>query len=321
MHRSVVALLCTLASVMGPAPAQDYPSRPIRLVVPQAPGSATDNTSRIVATQLAQQIGQQVVVDNRPGGGFTIGMGLTAQATPDGYTLAYAPVGALAISPNMLRKAPYNVLKDFQPVAQVQTNQMLLAASPKHPFRNVREVIDFARQNPGKLLNASSASGSPGHVGFELFKLMAGVQIVHVPYKGGAPAILDLMSGQVHFMIESLNSITPHVKAGRVRALGVTGPVRSPALPEVPTIAEAGVPGYELTTWGGIIAPAGLPRTILARLNREINSALASNTIKERFAAVGAEPAPRTPEQFVELIRTEYVKWGDVVRRAGATID
>jgi len=320
MNRSVV-LPCILAAAMGSALAQDYPSRPIRLVVPQAPASATDNTARIVATQLAQQIGQQVVVDNRPGGGFTIGMGLTAQATPDGYTLAYAPVGALAISPNMLRKAPYNVLKDFQPVAQVQTNQMLLAASPKHPFKTVREVIDFAKQNPGKLLNASSASGSPGHVGFELFKLMAGVQIVHVPYKGGAPAILDLMSGQVHFMIESLNSITPHVKAGRVRALGVTGPVRSPAVPEVPTIAEAGVPGYELTTWGGIIAPAGLPKTILARLNREINSALASNTVKDRFAAVGAEPAPRTPEQFTELIRTEYVKWGDVVRRAGAQID
>jgi len=320
MKRSV-ALLCTLAVLSSAAAAQNYPERPIRLIVPQAPGSASDNVARIIATALGQQIGQQVVVDNRPGGGFAIGMGLTAHATPDGYTLGYAPIGAIAISPNMFRKAPYNVLKDFQPVALIATNQMLLAASPKHPFRTVREVIDFAKLNPGKLFNASSASGSPGHVGFELFKLMAGVQIVHVPYKGGAPAILDLISGQVHLMMESLNSITPHAKAGRVRGLGVTSKVRSPAVPDIPTIAEAGVPGYEATTWSGIVAPAGLPTTVLTKLNREINNTLATTTVKERLAALGGEPSPRTPEQFSELIRTEYAKWGDVVKRAGATID
>jgi tripartite-type tricarboxylate transporter receptor subunit TctC len=320
MNRTIV-LLCTLAAVVGPALAQNFPSRPIRLVVPQAPGSASDNVARIVATGLGLQFGQQIVVDNRPGGGFAIGMGLAAQAAPDGYTLGYAPIGAVAISPNMFRRPPYNPLKDFQPVALIATNQMLLAASPKHPFKSVREVIDFAKQNPGKLLNASSASGSPGHVGFELFKLMAGVQIVHVPYKGGAPAILDLMSGQVHLMMESLNSITPHVKAGRVRGLGVTAKVRSPAVPDVPTIAEAGVPGYEATTWSGIVAPVGLSSPILARLNAEINKTLVSPAVKERLAALGAEPAPRTPEQFAELIRSEHVKWGDVVRRAGATID
>jgi tripartite-type tricarboxylate transporter receptor subunit TctC len=315
---TAVAWVAMAASV---ATAQNYPVRPIRLVVPQAPGSASDNVARIVATELGRQVGQQVVVDNRPGGGFAIGMGLTAQAAPDGYTLGYAPIGAVAISPNMFRKPPYNPLKDFQPVALIATNQMLLAASPKHPFKTIREVIDFARQNPGKLFNASSASGSPGHVGFELFKLMAGVKIVHVPYKGGAPAILDLISGQVHLMMESLNSITPHAKAGRVRALGVTAKVRSPALPDVPTIAEAGVPGYEATTWSSIVAPAGLPKPLLATLNREINKALAAPALKERFAALGAEPAPRTPDQVGELIRAEHAKWGDVVRRAGATID
>jgi tripartite-type tricarboxylate transporter receptor subunit TctC len=271
--------------------------------------------------ELGQQVGQQVVVDNRPGGGFAIGLGLTQKATPDGYTLGYAPIGALAISPNMFTKVPYDVLKDFQAVALIATNQMLLAASPKHPFKTIREVIDFAKKNPGKLLNASSASGSPGHVGFELFKLMAGVQIVHVPYKGGAAAILDLISGQVHLMMESLNSITPHAKAGRVRGLGVTGKVRSPAVPDIPTIAEAGVPGYEATTWNGIVAPAGLPKPILAALNQQINQALASPSLKERFAAIGAEPAPRSPEHFAELIRTEYAKWGDVVRRSGAKIE
>jgi len=316
-----VTLLCIVAAVTGTALAQNYPSRPIRLVVPQAPGSASDNVARIVATQLSQQMGQQVVVDNRPGGGFAIGMGLTAKATPDGYTLGYAPVGAVAISPNMFRKPPYNVLKDFQPVALIATNQMLLAASPKHPFRTVREVIDFAKKNPGKLLNASSASGSPGHVGFELFKLMAAVKIVHVPYKGGAPAILDLISGQVHLMMESLNSITPHAKAGRVRGLGVTGKTRSPAVPDIPTIAEAGVPGYEATTWSGVVAPAGLPKAILARVNREINQAIAAPAVRDRLAAIGANPTPLTPEEFAELLRKDYQKWGDVVRRAGATID
>ena len=323
MHQRLIEItaLCMLATVASGASAQNYPARPIRLVVPQAPGSASDNIARIVATELGSQIGQQVVVDNRPGGGFAIGMKLTAHATPDGYTLGYAPIGALAISPNMFRKPPYNVLKEFQPIALIATNQMLLAASPRHPFKTIREVIDFAKQNPGKLLNASSASGSPGHVGFELFKLMAGVKIVHVPYKGGAAAILDLMSGQVHLMMESLNSITPHAKAGRVRGLGVTGPSRSPAVPDIPTVAEAGVPGYEATTWNGIVAPAGLPRPILATLNRAINKALASATLKQRFAAIGAEPSPRTPEQFAELIGSEYAKWGDVVRRAGATID
>jgi len=313
--------LLAIATVASDVLAQSYPARPIRLIVPQAPGSASDNIASIVATALGQQIGQQIVVDNRPGGGFAIGMGLTAQATPDGYTLGYAPIGALAISPNMFRKTPYNVLKDFQPVALIATNQMLLAASPKHPFKTIREVIDFANQNPGKLLNASSASGSPGHVGFELFKLMAGVQITHVPYKGGAAAILDLISGQVHLMMESLNSITPHAKAGRVRGLGVTGKVRSPAVPDIPTIAEAGVPGYEATTWNGIVAPAGLPKAILTTLSREINKTLASPSLKERFAAIGAEPSARTPEQFAELIRTEHAKWGDVVRRSGAKID
>jgi tripartite-type tricarboxylate transporter receptor subunit TctC len=248
-------------------------------------------------------------------------MGLTARAAPDGYTLGYAPVGAVAISPNMFRKPPYDVLKDFQPIALIATNQMLLAASPRHPFRTVREVIDFAKKNPGKLLNASSASGSPGHVGFELFKLMAGVKIVHVPYKGGAPAILDLISGQVHLMMESLNSITPHAKAGRVRGLGVTGKTRSPAVPDIPTIAEAGVPGYEATTWSGVVAPAGLPKTALARINREINQAIVAPAVKGRLAAIGANPTPITPEQFAEMLRKDYLKWGDVVRRAGVTID
>jgi tripartite-type tricarboxylate transporter receptor subunit TctC len=316
--------LCSIACLVlaaGNAAAQNYPDRPIRLIVPQAPGSSSDTLARVVATELSRQLGQQIVVDNRPGGLFTIGMELVARAIPDGYTIGYAPIGAIAISPNMLRKPPYDVARDFQPIAQTANGNMLLAASPTTPFRSVRDIVDYARQHPGKLSNASSASGSPGHVGFELFKTMTGTQIVHIPYKGGAGAIADLVSGQVQLMLEGMNSITPHAKSGRVRAIAVSASRRSDALPDIPTIAEAGVPGYEANTWNGIVAPAGVPKAIVLRLNAQINKVLASQAIRERFAAMGAEPANATPEQFGQLIRSEYVKWGDVVRRSGAKVD
>jgi len=303
------------------ASAQPYPSRPLRLIVPQAAGSASDTIARIVAIALGQQLNQQVVVDNRPGGALTIGMDMTAKATPDGYTLGYAPVGALAISPNMVSKLPYNVLKDFQPIVQTASNQMLLASSLAAPFRTVRELIDYAKKNPGRLFNASSGNGTPGHVGFELFKFMTDTKITHVPYKGGAAGIADLISGQVQLMMEGLNSIAPHAKAGRVRAIAVTGVKRSAALPDVPTIAEAGVPGYEASTWNGIVAPVGVPKPIIAKLNTELNKALASPALRQRFAAIGADPGGGTPGQFGELIRNEYAKWGEVIRRAGARID
>lgn len=313
------ALLACLAAAT--ASAQSYPARPIRLIVPQAPGSASDTIARIVASELGQRMGQQIVVDNRPGGALIIGMDLTAKATPDGYTIGYAPVGALAIGPNLARSVPFDVVKDFQPLAQIASNQMLLAGSPSLPLKSVREVVDYAKRNPGKLLNASSGNGTPGQVGMELFKLMTGTKIVHVPYKGGAAGLADLMAGQVQLMMESLNSITPHAKAGRVRALGVSGPRRSAALPDVPTIAEAGVPGYEATTWNGIVAPRGVPKAVVAKLNAEINQALQAPALRQRFAALGAEPVGGTPEQFGELIRSEYAKWGDVIRRSGARID
>ena len=310
-----------LVFVAFAASAQSYPSRPLRLIVPQAAGSASDTVARIVAIGIGQQLNQQVVVDNRPGGALTIGMDMIAKATPDGYTLGYAPVGALAISPNMVSKLPYDVLKDFQPIVQTASNQMLLAASLTAPFHTVRELIDYAKKNPGKLFNASSGNGTPGHVGFELFKFMTGTKITHVPYKGGAAGIADLISGQVQLMMEGLNSIAPHAKAGRVQAIAVSGAKRSAALPNVPTIAEAGVPGYEASTWNGIVAPVGVPKSIIAKLNAELNKALVSPTLRQRFAAVGADPVGGTSAQFGELIRKEYVKWGDVIRRAGAKIE
>ena len=316
-----IVALALASSLNAHAQQQRYPERPLRLIVPQAPGSSSDTLARIVATEMAKQIGQQIIVDNRPGGALMIGMELVARAQPDGYTIGYAPIGALAISPHVVKKPPFDVVKDFAPIGQTANGAMLLAASPNAPFRTVREVIDYAKQNPGKLSNASSGNGTPGHVGFELFKVMTGTQIVHVPYKGGAAAIGDLSTGTVQLMLEGMNSITPHAKSGRVRALAVSTARRSDALPDVPTMAEAGVAGYEASTWNGLVAPAGTPRPMVAKLNAELNKALATPTIKERFAAIGAEPAPVAPEQFGELIRREYAKWGEVVRRSGAKID
>ena len=301
--------------------AQGYPSRPIRMIVPQAPGSASDTVARLIAAELTRQMKQQVVVDNRPGGALQLGLELTSRATPDGYTIGYCMIGAMAISPNMLRKPPIDVRKDLLPISQTTTGQMLLAASPSTPFKSVGDVISYAKQNPGKLFNASSGNGTPGHVGFELFKFMTGTQIIHVPYKGGAAGIADLIAGQVQLMLESTNSITPFAKSGRVRALAVTSAKRTAALPDVPTIAEAGVPGYEATTWTGIVGPVGLPKPILARLNAELVKAVASPTFREKAAAIGSEPVSSTPEQFAAFILSEHAKWGEVVRRSGARID
>jgi tripartite-type tricarboxylate transporter receptor subunit TctC len=322
MRHSII--FCSIIAVLAAAPVQAqqrYPERPVRLIVPQAPGSSSDTLARLVTTELSRQLGQQVIVDNRPGGALMIGMELVARSVPDGYTIGYAPIGALAISPHLVRKVPFDVVKDFQPIGQTANGNMLLAVSPASPFRSVRDVIDYAKQNPGKLSNASSGNGTPGHVGFELFKVMTGTQIVHIPYKGGAAAIGDLATGQVQLMLEGMNSITPHAKSGRVRALAVSSARRSEALPEIPTMAEAGVTGYEATTWNGIVGPAGMPRAIVTKLNGELNKALATPLIKDRFAALGAEPAIVTPEQFGQLIRSEHAKWGDVVRRSGAKID
>jgi tripartite-type tricarboxylate transporter receptor subunit TctC len=313
----IVGVACAL-----PAAAQSrYPDKPIKLIVPQAPGSATDVVSRLLAAELSAQLGQQVIVENKPGAAFTIGLDLVAKAPPDGYTIGVGPIGALAISPNMVARLPYNIERDFQPVALIARGHLLLAVSPKFPARSVKELIEHAKANPGKLTNASSASGSPGHVGGELFKFMTGTQIVHVPYRGGSLAINDLVAGHVSMMFESLNSISPHAKSGEVRGLGVSGPRRSPAFPDMPTIAEAGVPGYDAGTWSGVIAPAGLPKDVLATLNAAVNKAVTTKAFKERFGIIGDEPAGGTPEDFANTIRKDSAKWADVIKRSGAKLN
>ena len=318
---SRIAITLLIVAACVPASAQDYPSRPIRLIVPQASGSASDTVARIIAADLTARLKQQVIVDNRPGGALQLGLEIAAKSPPDGYTIAYGMIGALAISPNMLQKPPIDVQKDLAPISQTTTGQMMLAVGTATPFKSVRDVITYARQNPSKLNYASSGNGTPGHVGFELFKTMTGTQVVHVPYKGGAAAIIELMAGQVQIMLESTNSITPHAKGGRVRGLAVSGPKRVEALPDLPTIAEAGVPGYEATTWTGVLGPAAMPRAIIVRLNAELNRMVASDGYREKVTLIGSAPAGGTPEQFAQFIRSEYAKWGDIVKRAGARID
>ena len=318
--RRVAFLVLFLAAFVTPA-AAEYPEKPVRLIVPQAPGSATDTVARILAAELAKDLGQQVIVDNRAGGALTIGLDVTAKSEPDGYTICMGPIGALAITRHMVAKLPYNIERDFQPIALVARGHMLLAVSPNAPFKTVPELIAYAKNNPGKLSNASSSNGSPGHVGGELFKFMTGTDIVHIPYRGGALAINDLIAGRVQLMFESLNSIAPHARAGSVRALAVTGEHRSPGFPDVPTVAEAGVPGYAAPTWSGVIGPAGIPRPIVDKLNAAINRAINSSAFKERFAAIGDEPAGGTPEEFAETIAKDSAKWKEVVQRSGARLD
>jgi tripartite-type tricarboxylate transporter receptor subunit TctC len=319
--RSLRLLPLLLACVFATGAAAQYPDKPIKLIVPQAAGSATDTVARILGAELGKELGQQIVIDNRPGGALTLGLDLTAKSDADGYTICMGPIGALAINRHMVAKLPYDIERDLQPIALVTRGHLLLAVSPTLPFKSVQEIIDYAKQNPGKLLNASSSNGSPGHVGGELFKYMSGTDIVHVPYRGGAAAINDLIAGRVHLMFESLNSIAPHAKSGTVRPIAVSGARRSPGFPDLPTVAEAGVPGYEAPTWSGVIAPAGVPRPIIDRLNAGINKAIESQIFRDRFASIGDEPAGGSPEEFAEVIRTDSAKWGDVIRRAGARLD
>jgi tripartite-type tricarboxylate transporter receptor subunit TctC len=316
----LISLFCALTFATGAA--AQYPDKPIKLIVPQAAGSATDNVARVLAAELSRELGgHTIIIENRPGGAFVIGLDAVAKAPPDGYTLGIGNIGGMTIAPHMVSKLPYDILRDFQPIAVATVGHLLLAVSPKVDIKTVPELIARAKAAPGKLTNASSASGSPGHVGGELFKYMSGTNILHIPYKGGAAAINDLIAGRVDIMFESLNSIAPHARSNTVRALGVSGAKRSPGFPDLPTIAEAGVPGYAAPTWSGLIAPAGVPRPIVDKLNAAMNRALRSKVFQDRSALIGDDVGGGTPEEFSELIKKEYVKWADVVKRSGAKLD
>ena len=316
--RSLLAvLLLSLAARAGAA----YPEKPIRFVVPSAPGGSPDVLMRILMQQVSAQLNVPIVVENRPGGSYVLGTLDIVRALPDGYTLGYGNIVSLAINRSLLPSLPYDPERDLTLISNVTHVFNMLAVNNDLPVRTVRELIEYAKQNPGKLTNGSAGNGTTGHLGGELFKSMTGVDIVHAPYKGSAQAINDLIGGQIQVMFDNVPSIGPHVKAGRVRGLGVSAPRRAASFPDIPTIAEAGVPGYETNSWGGVIGPARLPREIVAKLNAEIKRALAAPSVVERYRQLDSEIDGSTPEEFLALVRRETPKWAEVVRRSGAKID
>ncbi len=297
-----------------------YPEKPIRFILPSASGGSVDVLMRILVQQLSLQMGQQFVVENKPGGSFVPGTMDIVKAAPDGYTLGYGNIVSLAVNRSLLPKLPYDVEKDLTLVSNCVRVFNMLAVNNDLPVRTVRELIDYAKKNPGKLSNGSSGNGTTGHLGGELFKTMTGADIVHVPYKGSAQAINDLMSGNLQVMFDNVPSIGPHVKSGRVRGLGVSAPRRAAQFPDVPTIAET-VPGYQTDAWGGVIGPARLPREIIFRIHGEIKKALASPAVAERYRQLDTEADGGTPEEFLELVRRETPKWAEVIKRSGAKVD
>jgi len=317
-----MAALAALVLACASAQAQDrFPTKGLRIVVPFAPGGSTDIFARLLGERLAAALGQAVVIENRAGASGNIGAEAVVKSAPDGYTLLMATTGVMAINNALFKAMPFDAAKDLEPVAYVASITNVLIVPADSPFKGVGELIAAARQAPGRFSFASSGAGASTHMSAELFKMMAGVDLLHVPYKGSGPAMPDLISGRVNMMFENMPGAVPHLKAGKLRALAVTGLKRTPALPEVPTVAEAGVPGYESLSWSGIAAPAGTPREVVARLNREINAIIAAADMRQKFAEQGAEPVGGPPEAFAEHVRREREKWAGVVRRANITVN
>lgn len=314
MSIRLIAIAVSLAASCA-ASADTYPGKPIRIIDPYAPGGSTEAQARAIGQKLTEAWGEPVVIDGRPGAGSAIGTQIVARSTPDGYTLLFTNA-AYATTPNLARKPLYDPLKDLAPVILVGTQPLILVVHPSMPS-TLKDLLAHAKGNPGKVNFASAGTGGATHLAMELFKSMARIDIVHVPYKGSAPSATAIMGGEVQMGIFSGNSVLPHIGAGRLRALGVSTSTRSAALPDVPPIAQAGVPGYEVVQWSGIYAPAGTPREIVAKLNRQINAALKTSDVKERFARIGVEPAGSTPQEFAAFSASEVRKWKKVIDDAG----
>jgi tripartite-type tricarboxylate transporter receptor subunit TctC len=300
---------------------QNYPTRPVRFVVPFAPGGSVDTLARTIGPRLADAMGQQIVVDNRPGGNGNIGMEVVAQSRPDGYTLVLGYIANLAIFPSLSSKLPYDPVKDFAPVTQIASSPNVLTAHPSVPAKSLKELVALAKAKPGEVSFASTGVASVGHLTGELLNSLAGMKMTHVPYKGGGQAIIDLLGGHVQVMFSGFSAAMPHIKSGRIRALAVTGAMRSPALPEVPTLAEQGFPGVEATAWYGVLAPAGTPQAVIARLHDEFVKVLNLPDVVRKLDGLGFEIVGSTPEAFGAYINSETVKWAKVVKASGAKAD
>ena len=309
-------LLTTLVAAHGA-----YPEKPIRFIIPSAAGGSPDVLMRILTAEMSKRLGVPFVIINKPGANFVIGTLDIVKAPPDGYTLGYGNIVSLAINYGLLPSVPYEIDKDLTLISNCVRVFNLLAVNNGVPVGSVSELIDYARKNPDKLVMASGGNGTTGHLGGELFKAMTGTTMLHVPYRGSAQAINDVISGEAHVIFDNLASIGRYAKAGRVRPLGVSGARRSPLFPDIPTIAEAGVPGYQTVAWGGIIGPAKLPRSIVEKLHREIVAALQSPAVRKRFAELDTDPDGSTPLEFLELTRRERPRWAEVIKRSGAKLD
>ena len=309
------ALFTTCASAQG------WPERPIRLIVPYAPGGNIDITARTMQPGLSELLHQTVIVDNRTGAGGTIGSDLAAKAAPDGYTVLVGSSGTLTIAPSLYPRNPYNPVRDFAPVSLVSVVPLVLEVHPSVPAKNVRELIALAKSKPGKLTMASSGTGTTNHLAGEMFQSMTKTRVIHVPYKGSGPALVDLMGGQVDLMFDQLSSSSNYIKDGRLRALAVCGEKRAAILPNVPTVAESGVPGFEATTVTGLVVPAGTPHDIIAKLNAATVKVMARSAVKERFASFGAEAISSTPEAFGAFIKQDFAKWTKVVKDANIHVE
>ncbi|MGZ5583732.1 MAG: Bug family tripartite tricarboxylate transporter substrate binding protein [Usitatibacter sp.] len=317
MHRVILYfVLGTLsACITSSAYAQSYPSKPVKMVVGFSPGGGTDILARIVAQKLGEAWGQSVIVENRPGASATIGAAVVAKAPPDGYTLAMGQLTPNAIAPALFASLPYDAVKDFVPIILVGTSPNVLVMNPSVPAKSVAELVALAKSKPGTLTYASSGAGSLQHIAAELFKATAGVDIVHVPFKGSSQAVIDLISGQVDMNFDSIPAVIQHVKAGKLRAIAVTSAKRASGLPEIPTIAESGFPDYDLTTWWGLFAPAGTPTEVVARIHRDTLVALQNAEVKERFAALSVDPGGGSSREFADYVRQEIVKYDRIVKQ------
>jgi tripartite-type tricarboxylate transporter receptor subunit TctC len=326
MHRHGLFLSAIAAVLAGPvtsayAAESAYPARPIRMLVAFAPGGGSDTAARILAQRLSNNLGQQVVIDNRPGASGNLGHGIGARATPDGYTLMWTSIGPIAVNPSLFRKLPYDPLRDFDTITLTADSLNALVVHPSVPANSVKELIALAKAQPGKLSYGSSGIGGAGHLAGELFNLMAGVDLVHIPYKGGGPAMVDLLGGQIQAIFATLVTALPHIKSGKIRALAVTPAKRAPMLPDVPTIAEAGLPGYEAANWYGLLAPAKTPRSIITQLNREVVRVLETQEVRDAYFGVGMIVQTSTPEAFAAYLKKELAKWSEVIKKIGITAE
>ena len=319
--RILPALAILAFTASGSALAQSYPAKPIRLIVPFAAGGTGDVLGRLIAPKLGESLGQPVVIDFRPGAGTTLATDLTAKSAPDGYTILLSASTTMCINASLYSKLPYDTLKDLAPVTLLASIPNMLVANPGLAANTVQELIALAKSQPGKLNYASPGSGTTPHLAGELFRTMAGIDMVHIPYKGAGPAITDVLGGHIPMLFDNIPSVKPQVVSGKMKALAVTSARRSSAMPDVPTFAESGLPGFEANSWWAILAPAGTPREIIARLNSELVKILQSSYIKERFASVGAEPAGSTPEEAAAHIKVEVAKWAAIVKASGARVD